>query len=478
MLRGPIRSPSSRGRCCSAHGCTTGWRGAPATRGSCWRGPVRALLGGLHHHHPVRVRPTHRGGAGQRRPPSPGWSPARCWPRDRRPDGRQARRPVRAPPRLPGVAGWGAVRRPHGVVVEAGSLIAFRTLGATVGAATGPASMAIINRVFPRERRVPGHGLLVDGGRRWPRHRRRRRWSHRRALLVALDLRGPGPAHHRRLARGLRHLPDTERGRRRTRFDVAGSVTLAARRRLAARSPSTGGRPRWGEPARRRSASCSARCCWRRSCWSSGGPSNPLIPLEYFRRRNFAFPIVTQVFLNFTYMGGFLLTGLLLQDVLGYSVSKTQRPVDRPTHRLRHRRPPRRLRRGEGRRAHHRVVTGAVAGGADGRHGDGGARHLRRSFIVGALACRAWALGGVAARPWPRPSPTRSTSATSASRAPPSRWRPRSASAVGMQMLITVQMAREAVVGARRRRTTTAYLVGAAVAGVGRGHRGVRSLRP
>ena len=49
----------------------------------------------------------------------------------------------------------------------------------------------------------------------------------------------------------------------------------------------------------------------------------PLLPMRYFRRRNFTFPMINQFFTNFTYMGGFILTPLLLHDVLGYSTTKT-----------------------------------------------------------------------------------------------------------------------------------------------------------
>jgi len=44
--------------------------------------------------------------------------------------------------------------------------------------------------------------------------------------------------------------------------------------------------------------------------------------MRYFRRRNFTFPIVNQFLANFTYMGGFILTPLLLHDLLGYSTTK------------------------------------------------------------------------------------------------------------------------------------------------------------
>jgi MFS family permease len=44
--------------------------------------------------------------------------------------------------------------------------------------------------------------------------------------------------------------------------------------------------------------------------------------MHYFRRRNFTFPIVNQFLANFTYMGGFILTPLLLNEVLQYSTTQ------------------------------------------------------------------------------------------------------------------------------------------------------------
>ena len=50
--------------------------------------------------------------------------------------------------------------------------------------------------------------------------------------------------------------------------------------------------------------------------------SAPLIPLHYLKERNFAFPIGTQVFSNFAYMGGFILAPLLLEKAYGFSESR------------------------------------------------------------------------------------------------------------------------------------------------------------
>ena len=50
---------------------------------------------------------------------------------------------------------------------------------------------------------------------------------------------------------------------------------------------------------------------------------HPLLPLAYLRRRNFTFPIATQFFTNFAYMGGFILTPLFLQNEFHYDETHT-----------------------------------------------------------------------------------------------------------------------------------------------------------
>ena len=48
---------------------------------------------------------------------------------------------------------------------------------------------------------------------------------------------------------------------------------------------------------------------------------DPLVPIHWLRRANFAFPIGAQVFSNFAYLGGFFLSPLLLEEVYGKSES-------------------------------------------------------------------------------------------------------------------------------------------------------------
>jgi MFS family permease len=50
--------------------------------------------------------------------------------------------------------------------------------------------------------------------------------------------------------------------------------------------------------------------------------ARPLIPLHYFRKRNFVFPLGARAFVNFAYMGGFFLFPILMEQVYGYSETK------------------------------------------------------------------------------------------------------------------------------------------------------------
>jgi MFS family permease len=51
--------------------------------------------------------------------------------------------------------------------------------------------------------------------------------------------------------------------------------------------------------------------------------THPLLPPAFFRRRNFTAPLVAQFGSNFAYMGGFIVTPFLMQDLFGYSLRAT-----------------------------------------------------------------------------------------------------------------------------------------------------------
>jgi DHA2 family methylenomycin A resistance protein-like MFS transporter len=58
----------------------------------------------------------------------------------------------------------------------------------------------------------------------------------------------------------------------------------------------------------------------------------PLIPLHYFGKRNFVFPLGARALVNFAYMGGFFLFPILMEQIYGYSETQagllsTARPL-------------------------------------------------------------------------------------------------------------------------------------------------------
>ena len=204
---------------------------------------------------------------------------------------------------------------------NAGSLIAFRTLGAIEGAATGPASFALISRIFPRHERVKalGYWSMVGAG----------------APVIGVVAGGPLveafgwrmifvaqiPLSLLALVLAWRLFPETPRHAH-GRFDLAGaalvalSVTpvlfaLSEAPRLGWTSPMV-----WGIAAISPLALAGFVRVERRAV-------NPLLPLHYLRRRGFSFSIATQGLLNAAYMGSFILTPLYLQNVLGFSETRT-----------------------------------------------------------------------------------------------------------------------------------------------------------
>lgn len=199
---------------------------------------------------------------------------------------------------------------------SAGALIAFRTLGAATGAAVGPASIAIINRLFPPERRVQAMGYwsmvgaggpvigVVAGGPivetfGW-------RWIF--IAQVPLTLTG--------LLLAMLVLPETER-RARASFDYVGAIVLAVGATALLFAINRGPLWGWSNPAivggfvLAPVALVAFVAVERRV-------AHPLLPLAYVRRRNFTMAIATQGFTNFAYMGGFVITPLFLESVFDY----------------------------------------------------------------------------------------------------------------------------------------------------------------
>lgn len=198
---------------------------------------------------------------------------------------------------------------------DGGSLIVFRILGATFGAATGPSSLAIINGMFSRERRARALGfwsLVVAGG-----------------PVIGLVVGGPlvesvgwraifwvqAPLLALSALLAWLVVPETARHRG-VHFDVRGQLVLLlalawlllAIDRVAA----------WGvgSPWVLGALLLSGLSTWWFVRVERRQP-HPLIPLEWFTRRSFAVPVFVSFFMQFGYMGGFTLTPKLLNEVRG-----------------------------------------------------------------------------------------------------------------------------------------------------------------
>ncbi len=200
-------------------------------------------------------------------------------------------------------------------------LILARALSGLVGAATGSASMALIFRAFRHEDRVKAMGWWSLVGAGGPvvgvvlgglliQHFGWRSLFAAQALLVVVAV-----------SWGLGVLPETERGRSGP-FDWAGAaaVTVASLGLLLGlnEGPSSG----WASPL----VVCSFAAVpvgLGLFARAERRASQPLLPLHLLRRPNFSFAIGNQLAANFTYMGGFILTPLLLERVYGFNTETT-----------------------------------------------------------------------------------------------------------------------------------------------------------
>lgn len=198
------------------------------------------------------------------------------------------------------------------------SLIGFRTLAAVLGGATQPTSMALILSVFPREQRVRAMG--------W--------WSMTTAGAPALGLIAGGPlvdllgwrivfvlqACFSLVTLLLAAVVLRETPRQRVRFDVAGALSLALG--VGGFMLALGRVREVGPLAPEIGIACAVGLVGlalfvvveRRT-------AAPLLPLEFFRRRNFTAPVVSNAFMGAAYMGAFVLAPLVLIQLFGFSIA-------------------------------------------------------------------------------------------------------------------------------------------------------------
>lgn len=200
------------------------------------------------------------------------------------------------------------------------SLIALRGLAVVVGAATIPASMALINSVHaPTERaKAMGWWSLVAAG------------SPAIGLVIGgplIDAVGWRPMFGIQAVLSIVPvlaaflvLRETTR-RTDVGFDIPGSLTLALGAggiMLAVNQvPDRGADPLVLGAAGIGVVGVAA------FCWVESRVAFPLLPLSMFRRPNFTPAMLGSLFSGAGYMGGFVLAPLLLQSTFGYSVSFT-----------------------------------------------------------------------------------------------------------------------------------------------------------
>jgi EmrB/QacA subfamily drug resistance transporter len=219
-----------------------------------------------------------------------------------------------------GMAGGALFAALSALAWDAPSLIVFRMLGASIGAATGPASMALINTTFPPERRAQAMGfwtLVMAGG-----------------PVLGVVIGGPVVEHVSwrlifvaqtpiallGLLVAFVLLPDTEREER-PPFDLAGTLLLAAAVGAALLGLNQGPSRGWTSPLVLATFAIAPLLLTAFVSVERRAP-DPLLPLRYLRRRNVRLPLIVEFTNNFAYMGGFIMTPLLLEQVLGYGETR------------------------------------------------------------------------------------------------------------------------------------------------------------
>jgi len=201
------------------------------------------------------------------------------------------------------------------------SLIAFRVIGSALGSFTWPTSLAMINQTFPAEGRAKamGYWSLVSAG----------------SPVLGVVIGGPAveafgwrliffaqvPIIAVALVVCARLLPETVR-RRDVSFDVVGALSLAGAALSLIVALNLGPTSGWSSPVVVAGfvltpVLIGVFLTWERRC------PYPLLPLGNFRRRNVTFPISALMATNLAYTGSFVLTPLVLEEVLGYSEGRT-----------------------------------------------------------------------------------------------------------------------------------------------------------
>lgn len=198
------------------------------------------------------------------------------------------------------------------------SLIGLRSVAQIIGGATQPTSMALVMLVFAPSERVKAIGY----------------WSFVAAGAPAIGLAVGGPlidlfgwrlifVIQAVLAAGALLLAAVilpESQPKRVRFDVAGAITLTFA--VGSLMLLIGQGPTWGftHPALL-AAFVVLPIAVVAFVRVERASDAPLVPLEFLRRRNFTFALLTSFLMGSVYMGGFVLSPIALRDGFGLSAT-------------------------------------------------------------------------------------------------------------------------------------------------------------
>ncbi len=223
---------------------------------------------------------------------------------------------------LIGFSAFAAIAGLTATAWSAAAIIGFRALGALAGSATGPTSMALIMQAFPEEDRVKAMGWwsLVGAG----------------APVIGLVVGGPvvdafgwrwifiaqAPISFLAVLVAALVLHETPRKERQP-IDLVGALLLGLTTISALIGLQRGGGDGWTDPLALALLGIVAPVLLALFVRVEGRVQHPLLPLAFFRKKNFTTALVAAAAANFAYMGGFMLAPRLVQDVFGYTVTMT-----------------------------------------------------------------------------------------------------------------------------------------------------------
>lgn len=221
---------------------------------------------------------------------------------------------------LIGLSGFAVATAASALAWDAPSLVALRVVAAIAGAATGPASMAMIMHAFaPGERsKAMGWWSLVGGG----------------APVVGLVAGGPlvdaigwraifvvqAPLAGIAVVLAAVVLPETTR-RPGAVIDWWGAALLAVATVAGLGALQFGGDIGWTDPVLLAPLAV-AVVAFLAFLRVERRAAAPLIPPALVRQRNFGASVTSQWCTNFAYMGGYIVTPVLVQEMFGFSVGQ------------------------------------------------------------------------------------------------------------------------------------------------------------